>query len=405
MRRRRLVRTAMALAVTVVATALAAGCGTGSNGGGSSSGDVVVGLEIPLSPPGDPASGQLIQRGAKLGAKYVNEHGGVLDGRKIKLSIQDTKGTPDTGVAAYRTLVTGQHAVAVTGFFHSSVNVAVNEVAKEIGVPTISTQGSAADITGKHYEPAFRTHVVDPIRVAAWMQFIQEQGYKNIYLIAEDTDYGTGLVDQTKEQATKVSGLKVQSIVFDHTATDFTSQLLKIKAAKPDLVINIGVGQPADLILDQAATIKLYPDVPMLISYDAPVRPDFWKLHPKDGAGVYFTGYYSPKQPLSDAGKWLSQQYNAKYHEDPVYSSLNGFGDVLIIAEAIKKANSTDSEKLISALESGSFTTWTASPATFPKADGIYWHNWSPPVLILQYTKPNQKWQDAKLVVQYKQSK
>lgn len=393
----------VSLAVLVVSSLAVAGCASDSNSS-SSSGDVVLGIEIPLSPPGDASSGQLIQRGAELAAKYINDNGGVLGGRKITLQIQDTKGTPDTGVAAYRSLVSGSHAVAVTGFFHSSVNVAVNEVAKEIGVPTLSTQGSAADITGKHYEVAFRTHVVDPIRVAAWLQFIKDKGFKKIALIAEDTDYGTGLVKQTTEQAAKVPGLEVSSVVFDHTATDFTSQLLKIQASKPDLMINIGVGQPADLILDQASTIGLFPKVPMLISYDAPVRPDYWKLHPKNGAGVYFTGYYSPRQPLSEAGQWLAKQYKAKYNEDPVYSSLNGFGDVLILAKAVDQAKSTDSKKIVAALESGSFTTWTETKATFPKSDGIFWHNWSPPVLILQYTKLDQKWQDATLVVQYKQA-
>jgi len=387
--------------VLLVTSLTAAGCA--SDSGNSSTGEVVVGIEIPLSPPGDAASGQLIQRGAELGAQYINDHGGVLGGRKIKLAVQDTKGTPDTGVAAYRSLVSGSHAVAVTGFFHSSVNLAVNEVAKEIGVPTLSTQGSAADITGKHYDVAFRTHVVDPIRVGAWMQFIKEKGYKHVALIAEDTDYGTGLVKQTTQQAAKVPGLQVDSVVFDHTATDFTAQLLKIKASTPDLVINIGVGQPADLILDQASTIGLYPQVPMLISYDAPVRPDFWKLHANNGSGVFFTGYFSPKQPLSDAGQWLAKEYKAKYNEDPVYSSLNGFGDVLIIAEGIEQAKSTDGPKLVEALQTGSFTTWTDTKATFPKADGILWHNWAPPVLILQYTAPNQKWQDATPVVQYKQ--
>jgi branched-chain amino acid transport system substrate-binding protein len=390
-----MVSVALALGLVV------SGCSSGSSG--SDSGPVTIGLEVPLSPPGDAASGQLIQRGAELAVKYVNDNGGVLGGRKIQIAVQDTKGTPDTGVAGYRTLVSSNHAVGVTGFFHSSVNIAVNEVAKDLGVPTLSTQGSAADITGKHYKIAFRTHVVDPIRVAAWMQFIKEKGYQKIALIAEDTDYGTGLVDQTKQQAKDLPGVQVNSVVFDHTATDFTSQLLKIQNWGPDLVINIGVGQPADLILDQASTIGLYPKVPMLISYDAPVRPDFWKLHPKDGAGVYYTGYYSPKQPLSKAGQWLATQYKKKYNEDPVYSSLNGFGDVLILAEAVDQAKSADPKKVSEQLAKGSFSTWTKDPATFPEKDGIFWHNWSPPVLILQYTKANQNWQDAKLVVQYKQ--
>jgi branched-chain amino acid transport system substrate-binding protein len=38
---------------------------------------------------------------------------------------------------------------------------------------------------------------------------------------------------------------------------------------------------------------------------------------------------------------------------------------------------------------------------TFPKADGVYWHNWVPPVLILKMTQPKQDWKDAEIVVTY----
>jgi len=137
----------------------------------------------------------------------------------------------------------------------------------------------------------------------------------------------------------------------------------------------------------------------MVISYDAPVRPQWWQLHPKNG-DVYFVSYYSPQQKLSVPGQWFSSTYQKKFGEPPVYSALQGFGDVLVIAEALAKAKSTDAKKLISALESGSFTTWSAVPATFPRGNGIFWHNWSPPVLILHYTAPNQNWRDAPLVTQ-----
>src|SRR5437773_633017 len=100
---------------------------------------VVVGLSIPLSPPGDPTGGQLIRRGAELGVEYVNgEMKGILGGRQIQISVQDSQGRPEAGVAAYRKLVTEDKAIGVTGFFHSSVNLAVNEVAKEMGVPTLA---------------------------------------------------------------------------------------------------------------------------------------------------------------------------------------------------------------------------------------------------------------------------
>src|SRR5580704_13692448 len=339
---------------------------------------VVIGLEIPLSPPGDPTAGQLIRRGGELAVEYINgPMGGVLGDRKAALSVQDSQGRTESGIAAYRRLVTEDRAVAVTGFFHSSVNLAVNEVAKELGVPTIATQASASDITAKHYDVAFRTHMIDPLRVAAWLDFIKRKSFKRIAMLAETTDSGIGLAEETEKQSKQQNlGLELQTVTFDHGSTDLTPLLLQVKAFKPDLVINIGVGQPMDLMIEQAATLGITPQTPMLVAY------------------------YSPKQKLSDAGEWFAKAYEAKYKESPVYSSLNGFGDVLIIAEAVKEAKSTDPKAMIKALETATFKSWTSSPVTFPRADGVFFHNWSPPALILQYTAANQDWKEATVILE-----
>lgn len=362
--------------------------------------DIGVGLIIPLSAPGDATGGQLIRRGAEIGVEMINAQGGVL-GKKIQLFVQDSQGKPEAGVAAYRRLVSENKVVAVPGFFHSSVAIAVNEVAKDMGVPTISLQASASDITAKRYDIAFRTHVVDPVRVSTWMEFIKVKGYKRVSLIAETTDYGIGLADETIAQAKKMTGVEIQKVMFDRTVTDLTPQLLQIKAFKPDMVINIGVGQPLDLIMDQATTIGLLPATPMLISYDAPTRPQYWQLHEKNGNGIYFIAYYSPKSKLSDLGADFAKAYREKYKEDPVYGALNGFGAIAILSQAIKAANGTDPKTLIKTLEGGTYKSWPDAPVTFPKADGVYWHNWVPPVLILQMTQPKQDWKDAEVVVTY----
>jgi branched-chain amino acid transport system substrate-binding protein len=364
---------------------------------------VVIGLEIPLSPPGDPQAGQLIRRGGELAVEYVNTAmKGVLGGRPIAIEVQDSQGRTEAGIAGYRRLATEAKAVGVTGFFHSSVNIAVNEVAKELGVPTIGTQTSAADVTAKHYDVAFRTHAIDPIRVEAFLDFVKKKGFKRISLVAETTDYGIGIAEETEKQnADKKAGLELQKITFDHGATDLTPQLLQVKAFKPDLVINIGVGQPLDLMIDQATTLGLLPGTPMLLSYDAPVRPQFWQLHPKNGVGVYFIAYYSPAQKLSDLGEWFAKKYEEKYKEPPVYSALNGFGDVAILAQAVDQAKSDDPKAVTKALETGTFKTWAASPVKFPRAEGVYWHNWSPPILILQMTEAGQDWRKAPVIVEH----
>ena len=248
--------------------------------------DVVFGVIVPLSPPGETALGQLAKRGAEIGAEYINDKGGVL-GRKLALSIYDSAGKNEQGVAAYRRLVSSDKAVAVFGFIHSGVNIAVNEVAKELGVPTMGTQTGASDVTAKHYDIAFRTHAIDPPRAATWLGWIAKQKYKRISVVAETTDYGIGLAKETEKQnQEKGLGLEIQTIMFDRTTTDLLPQLLQVKAFKPDVIVNVGVGQPLDLMITQAYTVGLLPGAHMITSYDAPARPQFWQIHKEQGVGI-----------------------------------------------------------------------------------------------------------------------
>jgi branched-chain amino acid transport system substrate-binding protein len=359
---------------------------------------IVFGVITPLSPPGETSLGQQVKRGSEIAVEYLNEKGGVL-GRKVVLSIQDSSGKNEAGVAAYRRLVTNDKAVAVFGFIHSGVNIAVNEVAKEIGIPTMGTQTGASDVTAKHYDVAFRTHAVDPPRAATWLGWAKKNGFKRMSLVAETTDYGIGLVKATEAQNKSMNiGLELQTIMFDRTTTDLLPQLLQVRAFKPDAIINIGVGQPLDLMITQATTVGLLPTIPMVTSYDAPGRPQHWQLHKEQGVGIHFIAFYTQSSKLSDLGEWFVKKYQEKFNEPPIYSALNGFANAVVIAQAIEMAKTTEPKALIKALETGSFKGWSSVPVTFPRAEGPLFHNWSPPLMILKYTKPNQTQAEAELV-------
>jgi len=358
---------------------------------------IVFGVITPLSPPGETGLGQLVKRGSEIAVEYLNEKGGVL-GRKVAISIQDSAGKNEQAVAAYRRLVTNEKAVAVFGFIHSGANIAVNEVAKEIGVPTMGTQTGAGDVTAKHYDIAFRTHAVDPPRAATWLGWAKKNGFKRMSIVAETTDYGIGLVKATEDQNKSMNiGLQIQTIMFDRTTTDLLPQLLQVKAFNPDCIINVGVGQPLDLMITQASTVGLLPKIPMVTSYDAPARPQHWQLHKEQGVGVAFIAFYTNKSKLSDVGEWFAKKYQEKFSEPPVYAALNAFGNALVFAQAIEMAKTTEPKALIKALEAGSFKGWSAVPVTFPKAEGSLWHNWSPPLMILKYTKEGQTQSDAEV--------
>ncbi len=366
---------------------------------------VKIGVLTPLSPPGDFGAGQLISRGAVLGVSYVNNvAGGVLGGlcgqpaRRVEIVVEDDAGTPEKGLAGFRKLATRDRVVAVIGQFHSSVMLATQPLADELKIPFFSTQASAAAITARRLTYTFRTHSIDPDRAAAWMDFFKQFGFKKVAMIAENTDYGVGLVEETKRLiAVQRAPVTLEPVIFDRGTTDFTPLLLRIKAAGPDLVVNVGVGTPAYLIIKQANDIGLFPATPMLGSYDFPVRPEFWQNLGRVGNYFAYIAYYHPAMPLTELGKWFKERYEARFNEPAVYTAFNAFGQIAVIAQAINMACATDGPALVRALETGRFQNWNGT-VTFPRGEGPYWHQASPPLVILQYTSVNQPYDKATIL-------
>jgi branched-chain amino acid transport system substrate-binding protein len=361
-------------------------------------GPIKIGVLTPLSPPGDAAAGQFIVRGAKMAADEINAQGGVLGGRKIELVVEDDSGTPEKGVAGFRKLASQDKVVAVIGQFHSSVMDAVQDLSEQLKIPIFSTQASAKKITERHLTYTFRTHVIDPDRVQIWNRWIQQQGFKRVALIAENTDYGIGLADETKKQFAS-SGVKAElkSIIFDRAVVDLTPQLLEIKNWKPDVVINVGVGTPAYLIAKQAYDVGLFPATPMLVSYDMPARPEFWKNLGDKGAYTTFIAYYHPTMKLTKRGEAFRAKYKNDFKEDPVYGALNAYAQIWLIADAMNLAKSDKPDEIVKALMANKFEGWNGT-ISFTRGEGPYWQQWTPPILFMQYTKAEQPFTKAKIV-------
>ena len=258
----------------------------------------------PLSVPGDANAGKLIVRGARLGEEYVNTvMGGIRGGQKIELRIEDDTGIPEKGVSGYRKLVTQDEVVVVLGQYHSSVMLAVQKLADKMGTPVFSTQASNKNITLNQHATTFRTHAIDSDRVTLWLGFIKDQGYKRVALIAENTDYGLGLIEDTKEQNQEMGlRLALKPVIFDRASVDMTAQLLDVKAWGPDLVINAGNPPAALVMIKQAYDVGLFPKVPMLASFDFPIRPEYWEAVGDKGNWMLYISYYHPTMKKTRLG-------------------------------------------------------------------------------------------------------
>ena len=359
---------------------------------------VKIGVLTPLSPPGDAAAGQFIVRGAKMGVEDVNARGGVLGGRKIELVVEDDSGTPEKGASGFRKLATQDQVAAVIGQFHSSVMAAVQVLAEQFQIPVFSTQASAKGITEKHLNYTFRTHVIDPDRCQLWTRWVKERGFKRVALITENTDYGIGLVEETKKAfASLLPGAELKTVIFDRAVVDLTPQMLEIKNWKPDVILNGGVGTPVYLIIKQAYDVGLYPAVPMLVSYDVPVRPEYWKTLGEKGNFISFIVYYHPTMKLPPRGEAFRKKYVEQFKEEPIYGAFNAYAQVSLLADAINIAKSDKGEDVVKALINNKFEGWNGT-VTFTRGEGPYWQQWTPPMLVTQYTRPEMSFNDVKIV-------
>ena len=388
-------RIAFALPVMLLAAALAV---AGLPAPASAQKPVKIGVLTPLSPPGDAAAGQFIVRGAKMAMEDVNGRGGVLGGRKVELVVEDDSGTPEKGAAGFRKLATQDQVSAVVGQFHSSVMGAAQTLAEQYQIPIFSTQASAKGLTEKHLNYTFRTHVIDPDRCVLWTKWVKERGFKRVALVTENTDYGTGLVDETKKAfASMLPGVELKTLIFDRAVVDLTPQMLEIKSWKPDVILNGGVGTPVYLIIKQAFDVGLYPAVPMLVSYDVPVRPEYWKTLGEKGNFISFIVYYHPTMKLPARGEAFRKRYMEQFKEEPVYGAFNAYTQVALLADAVNIAKSDKGEDLVKALLANKFEGWNAT-ISFSRGEGPYWQQWSPPMLVTQFTRPEMPFADVKIV-------
>lgn len=398
-------RRSVSVSVLAMLAAVLAACAPfGAPAGGGQ--PVRIGVLTPLSPPGDAAAGQLILRGATLGAEYVNtQMGGVLGSKcntaasKIEIVSADDAGTPEKGIAGFRKLAGEDRVAGVVGQFHSSVTLALGPVADQLQVPLFSTQSSDTKITSNHYAFVFQTHTITSDRAAAVAQFIKEYGFKKVAAVAENTDYGTGNAEALKAELQKTApDTELKVWVFDRQTADLTPLLLQVKEFGPDLLYDLGVGAPAYLVARQAHDVGILPKALIAGSYDFPIRPEFWQNLGDRGNGFIFVSYYHPKQALTDAGRWLQQEYEARHNEPALYSSFAAFGNVLLIAQAITQACSTKGPDVARALETARLKTWNLNEASFPRTDGVDWHRVKQPLLLLQYTAVNQPYGQATIL-------
>ncbi len=373
-------------------------------------GTIRIGGIGPLSAPGDVGYGVAMNWAMNLAVKDINAKGGVL-GKPLEMIFADTEGLPERGTAVAERLISEDHVIAIVGEAHSAVALTELEVAHKYGIPALFAETWSDAITETGYPEVFRIAPASTMNSRTAADWTKAMGAKNVVIIAENTDYGTGQVESDKVFF-EAAGVKVLDAIFvEPNSQDLQPVLARIQAINPppDSIRVAVTGQAGYNLEQQMVDLGIAPSEKTMgaASTDA-IAPEFWESVPN---GNYFCFSYIGQPPslYNDTTKHVAEEYNTAFKTEVPSYAFSAYDSIWMLADAIERAGTTESKALIAALEDtditlaqGRYYFQYTSKNPLPSDGSVpkyMWHQWPDPlILVMQYFEPNQSWKDAAVI-------
>ncbi len=291
--------------------------------------------------------GQSSHKGTALAIDDINAAGGVL-GKKIDLITEDNQSQAGQSSTVVRKLISSDGVVAILGEVASSRSMEAAPICQQSKIPMISPSSTNPKVT-ETGDYIFRVCFIDPFQGTVMANFGRKTLKLNTAAVLSDvkSDYSMGLAKFFKEGFVAGGGKIIVEQNYSGGDKDFNAQLTAIKAANPDGIFVPGYYTEAGLIALQARQLGI--TVPMF-------GGDGWEssaLIPIGGTaleGDFFSTHYSPEDS-SPAVQNFVKAYKAKYNgETPDAMAALGYDSAMMLVDAMKKAGSTDADKVRDAI-------------------------------------------------------
>ena len=330
---------------TLVASLFLTGCDKPASTPGAATGPIKVG-EFASMTGSEATCGQSSHEGTLLAVDHLNAAGGVL-GRKMELLMEDDQSQAGQPATVVRKLIARDGVVAVLGEVASSRSLEAAPICQQSQIPMISPSSTNPKVTAVG-DYIFRVCFIDPFQGTVMANFARHTLHLKKVAVLTDvkSDYSLGLAKFFKEGFIADGGAIVAEQNYSSGDKDFSAQLTALKAVNPDGIFVPGYYTEVGLIALQARQLGL--NVPLL-------GGDGWEsssLIPIGGVsleGSYFSTHYSPED-TSAAVQDFVKAFRAKYNETPNAMAALGYDSAMILADAMKRAGTTDGAKVRDAL-------------------------------------------------------
>lgn len=317
--------------------------------------DIKIGTVYPMSGPLAVTAGTMVAA-SHLAANEINARGGIksLGGAKLSIVEGDDQSKPEIGMAEAERLISAG-CIALTGCISSSVTLAATEVAQRHKTPFVVTIAVADNITQRGYEYVFRLQQNTTGVGRDYDEFIAWLGKKagvpvsTTVNIHENTLFGTTMAQSLKKNLGTRSKIKIiKEIAYPHTTKNLTSEIIQIKALKPDIITPTSYNQDGILmtrtLYEQRVDLKGIWACTSVGHTGAQAIKNLGQLQEYVGALNSWLDRFHPR--YKDLVREMESKY--KYPWD-LFASF-GYDSVQVIADALERAGSVDKAKLRDAI-------------------------------------------------------
>jgi branched-chain amino acid transport system substrate-binding protein len=339
----RIQQVSTAAACAAVLVVLLSGCGKPAGG----EADTIAIGEFASLTGKEAAFGQSSHRGTLLAIEELNAAVGVL-GKKIKFIYEDNRSTPGESATIAKKLITRDHVVAVLGEVASGRSLEAAPICQANQIPMISPSSTNPKVT-QTGDYIFRVCFTDPFQGKLLAEFAKRSlKAKNVAIFSDvSAPYSMGLAQYFREPFTANGGTIVGEQKYTGGDKDFKAQLTAIKAANPEAIFVPGYYTEAGLIVSQARQLGI--TVP-LFGGDGWEAPELIQIAGTALEGTYYSTHFSAENQDPKIQKFV-QSYRARNNgESPDAMAALGYDSAMVLADAIKRAGTTESAKLRDAI-------------------------------------------------------
>jgi len=277
--------------------------------------------------------------GMKMAAEDLNAAGGVL-GKKIEIVEADNRGDKQEGASVTQKLISRDNVIAIVGDPTTGITKVAAPIAQKAQVLLISAGATGPGVV-ENGDFIFRNTLLDSVAIPACIDyFANDLKYKKVAIITSDNnDYSVGF-SQTFRDAAKGKGIE---IVADEKVKDgdkdFSGQVTNIKAKKPDVIFFSGYYTEGALIMKEARKQGVKAN---MFGGDGLFSPEFIKLGGSAVEGSMSALGFAPEQASPETAKFIEAFKKKFAGQLPGLFDAQGYDGVMMIADAIKRANSAD---------------------------------------------------------------